>query len=190
MEAQPTPLNTYTSGIGSCIQALPKHVHKLVGNIPTLATPTVWDTTEPTYLIVAMDGSVLFGVRYHSWEISTSDEDIMLTGGESDDGDPLIMISYRSELGGLAAGSAVIGTLTRSGLINIRSVKYVCNNKSAIIASKQQTSDSIFHKTETYYDVISTIHELQAMWCNSLDIKYSWVKGHADKLDREPDKYE
>jgi hypothetical protein len=43
---------------------------------------------------------------------------------------------------------------------------------------------------ETDYHVISTIHELQEMWCNNLDIKYSWVKGHADKLDREPDKYE
>jgi hypothetical protein len=28
------------------------------------------------------------------------------------------------------------------------------------------------------------------MWCNNLEINYSWVKGHADKLDREPDKYE
>jgi hypothetical protein len=28
------------------------------------------------------------------------------------------------------------------------------------------------------------------MWCNNLEIKYSWVKGHADKLEREPDKYE
>jgi hypothetical protein len=28
------------------------------------------------------------------------------------------------------------------------------------------------------------------MWCNNLEIKYSWVKGHPDKLEREPDKYE
>jgi hypothetical protein len=28
------------------------------------------------------------------------------------------------------------------------------------------------------------------MWCNNLEIKYSWVKGHTDKLEREPDKYE
>jgi uncharacterized protein YozE (UPF0346 family) len=93
-------------------------------------------------------------------------------------------------LGGLAAGLAVLGTLTRSGLINIRSVKCVCDNKSAILASKRQPSGRIFHKTETDYDVISTIHELQAMWYNNLDIKDSWVKGRVDKLDREPDKYE
>jgi hypothetical protein len=69
-------------------------------------------------------------------------------------------------------------------------VKCVCDTTSAILESKQQPSDSIFHKTETDYDVISTIHDLQAMWCNSLDIKYSWVKGHKYKLDRELDKYE
>jgi hypothetical protein len=28
------------------------------------------------------------------------------------------------------------------------------------------------------------------MWFNNLDINYSWVKGHVEKLDREPDKYE
>jgi hypothetical protein len=27
------------------------------------------------------------------------------------------------------------------------------------------------------------------MWYNNLEINYSWVKGHAEKLDREPDKY-
>jgi hypothetical protein len=43
---------------------------------------------------------------------------------------------------------------------------------------------------ETYYDVISTIHQLQDMWCNNLEINYSWVKGHADKLDRELNTYE
>jgi hypothetical protein len=107
---------------------------------------------------VATDGPVLFGVGYYSWVIATSEEEILLTGGGPDDGDPLIMTSYRSELGGLSAGLAVLGTLAWSGIINIRSVKYVCDNKSAILASKRQPSNSIFHKTETYFDVISTIH--------------------------------
>jgi uncharacterized protein YozE (UPF0346 family) len=162
----------------------------LVGNIPILDTPRGWDITEPKDIILATDGSVLFGVGYHSWVIATSDEYILLTGGVPDDGDPLLMTSYRSELGGLATGLAVLGTLARSGLINIRLVKCVCDNKSAILASNRQPTDSIFHKMETDFDVISTIQELQEMWCNNLDINYSWVKGHADKLDREPDKYE
>jgi hypothetical protein len=137
-----------------------------------------------------MNGSVLFGVEYHSWVIETSEEEILLTGGGPDDGDPLLMTSDRSEFGGLAAGLAFLGTLARSGLINIRSVKCVWDNTSSILASKRHPSDSIFHKIEIDYDVISTIHELQEMWCNNLDIKYPWVKGHADNLYREPDKYE
>jgi hypothetical protein len=96
VKEQPTPLNTYTFGIGNCIQALPKHTQRLVGNIPTIATPTGWDTTETKYLIVTTDGSVLFGVGYHRWVIVTADEEILLTGGGPDDGDPLIMKSFRS----------------------------------------------------------------------------------------------
>jgi hypothetical protein len=172
VESHSTPLNTYISGIGNCKHALPKHVQRLVGNIvPTLDTPRGWDITEPTDTIVATDGSVLFRVGYHSWVIATPEDDILLTGGGPDGGDPLLMTSYPSEVGGLAAGLAVVGTLARSGLINIRLVKCVCDNKSAILASNQQPSDSIFYKTETDYDVISTIHELQDMWCNNLEIK-------------------
>jgi hypothetical protein len=96
VEAQPTPLNTYISGIGNCIHTLTKHVQRLVGNIPILDTPRGWDITEPKDIIVATDGSVLFGVGYHNWVIATSDEDILLTGGGPDDGDPLLMTSYRS----------------------------------------------------------------------------------------------
>jgi hypothetical protein len=97
VEAQLTLLNTYTSSIGNCIQALPKHVQRLVGNIPFLATPMGWDTTEPKYVIAATEGSVLFGVGYLSWVIASSEEEILLTGGGPDDGDPLPMTSYRSE---------------------------------------------------------------------------------------------
>jgi hypothetical protein len=103
---------------------------------------------------------------------------------------PLLMTSYRSELAVLAVGLAVIGTLAQSGLINIRLVRCVCDNKSAIISSNRQRTDIIFHKRETDVDAISTIQELQEIWYNNLDINYSLVKGHADKLDREPDKYE
>jgi hypothetical protein len=61
----------YTSNIGECFHVLPKHVRRLVGNIPDLDLPADFDCTEPTDLIVATDGSVLFGVGYHSWLIAT-----------------------------------------------------------------------------------------------------------------------
>jgi hypothetical protein len=146
VEEQSTPFNTYTSGIGTCIHTLPKHIQCLVGNIQTLDMPMGCDTTGPKDLIVATDRSVLFGVGYHTWVITTSEEEILITGGGTDDGDPLLMASYRLELGGLAAGLAFLGTLARLGLINIRSVKCVCNIKSEILASNRQPSDSIFHK--------------------------------------------
>jgi hypothetical protein len=99
--------------------------------------PPGWDTTNPKDLIVATDGSVLFSIRYHIWAIATSDEEILLKGGGPDEGNPLLMISYRSEVGGLGAGLAVLCTITPSDLINTRSVKCVCDNKLEIIAIKQ-----------------------------------------------------
>jgi hypothetical protein len=52
----------YQSEIGDSFQSLPKHVRRLVGNIPKLTLPVNLDLTEPQDLIVATDGSVLFDV--------------------------------------------------------------------------------------------------------------------------------
>jgi hypothetical protein len=84
--------------------------------------PDNLDCKEPTDLIMAIDGSVLFGVGYHSWLVSAKDEHILLHVGGSEDGAPLYMSSYRYELGCICAGLAVIGVLARSGRINIKSV--------------------------------------------------------------------
>jgi hypothetical protein len=32
---------------------------------------------------------------------------------------------------------------------------------------------------------LATITNLQEEWCNGINIKYAWVRGHADSLDRE-----
>jgi hypothetical protein len=79
----------YKSAIGECFHALPKHVRQVVGNIPDIEFPDNLDCTEPTDLIVATDGSVLFSVGYHSSLVSTKDEHILLHGRGTDDGAPL-----------------------------------------------------------------------------------------------------
>jgi hypothetical protein len=93
------PLVPYTTNIGCCIKALPRHIKRLIGDIPTLRTPSGWDPTIPVNIIIATDGSVTLGVGYHSWIVATEDEDILLQGGGPDDGDIFLMQSYRSELG-------------------------------------------------------------------------------------------
>jgi hypothetical protein len=45
-------------------------------------------------IIIATDGSVLFGVGYHSWLIATTDEEILMTGGGLDYGAQDQMASY------------------------------------------------------------------------------------------------
>jgi hypothetical protein len=115
---------------------------------------------------------------------------VLLKGGGPDDGDQLIMTSYRSELGGISIGLAVIGTLVRSGKIKVKSVKLVYENEAAVKVCARKRTQSVFHRTEVDHNLVSTIQYLQDTWCQDLDIKYEWVKGHADDLDREPAKCE
>jgi hypothetical protein len=100
------------------------------------------------------------------------------------------MTSYRSALGGIASGLAVIGTLVKSGKIKVKSVKLVCNNEAAVKVCMRKRTQSVFHRTEGDHDLVSTIQYLQDTWCQDLDITYEWVKGHADNLDRELTKCE
>jgi hypothetical protein len=176
------PLVPYTSNTGTCIEALPRQVQRLVGDIPALQTPAGGDPTTPVNIIIDTDGSLTFGV---SWMVTTEDEDILLQGGGSDDGDIFLMQSYRSELGGVAAGLAVLGTLSRPGLINISSATFLCNNEPAVLSTNRPLTDSIFHRIEGDHDLVSTIKDLQENWCSGLAITYEWVKGHADDLNGE-----
>jgi hypothetical protein len=95
------------------------------------------------------------------------------------------MQSYRSELGGVAEGLAVLGTLIRSGIINIASATCLCDNESAFLSTNRPLLDSIFHCIEGDHDLVSTIKDLQEKWCRGLVITYDWVKVHTDDLNRE-----
>jgi hypothetical protein len=55
----------YTSGIGETCSTLPRHIQRLVGNIPELDVPNEMDVTVDQYIIVATEGSLVFGVGYH-----------------------------------------------------------------------------------------------------------------------------
>jgi hypothetical protein len=86
----------YQSKIGDSFHSLPKHVRRLVGNIPQLMLPAYFNPTEPQDLIVATDGSALFYVGYNRWVVSTKDEEIIVSGGGPDDNAPQHMASYQS----------------------------------------------------------------------------------------------
>jgi hypothetical protein len=71
------------------------------------------------------------------------------------------MISYRSDLGGIGSGIAVIGTLVRSGKIEVKSVKLFWDNEAVIKACKRNSTQSVFHRKEGDHYFISTINYLQ-----------------------------
>jgi hypothetical protein len=159
-------------------------MQRLVGNIPDIALSVNFDCTEPMDLIVATYGSVLFSVGYHRWLILTKDEHTLLHGGGPDDGAPLYMTSYRSELGGICAGLAVICVLTRSGRIKIRTVRLICDNEAAVKRRNQKLTSSIYHNRESDWNLLKMLPSLQDEWCKEILTKVQWVKGHADREDR------
>jgi hypothetical protein len=133
-------------------------------------------------IIIATDGVVMFDVGYHGWVLATKDETILLRGGASDDRVQSLMSSYRLELGGIVAGLAVTGTLYHAGTKNIQYVWFICNNESAVTATKWPTSDSIFHNTKGDWELIVTIQDLILRWCDGIAFIFHWVKGHTDLI--------
>jgi hypothetical protein len=67
---------------------------------------------------------------------------------------------------------------------------FLCENESAVLSTNRPLKESIFHRIEGYHELVSTIKDLQENWCCGLDIAYDWVKGHADDLNREPQRAE
>jgi hypothetical protein len=177
-------LHEYTSEFSPAFFELPRHVQHLIGLIPDVITPPVYQEVKFMDIIVATDGSVLFGVGSHGWIIATRDKQILLSGGGPDDGPAHLVPSYRSELGSIVTGMAALGTLFRSGWINTRSVRFLCGNESAVLAAKIPITDSIFFNTKGDWNLIATVHDLLDKWCSDMNIKFLWVKGHANLLNR------
>jgi hypothetical protein len=144
----------YTSYIGETCHTLPRHIQRLVGYIPELDVQNWMGVTEDQYTIFAPDGSVVFGVEYHSWVVATDNKQALLMGGGPDDGDQLFMTSYKSELGGIVSGLAVIYTLVRSGKIKVKTDKFVCDNEAAIKSCKRKCTQTVFHRTEGDHDLV------------------------------------
>jgi hypothetical protein len=160
------PLNLvpYTYNMGTCIESLPRHIGRVVGDIPAMRRTSGWDPTTHVDIIIATDGSVTFGVGYHNWAVAAADEDILLQGGGPDNGDLFLMQSYRSELGGLPSGLEVLRTLRRHGLINIASATFLCDNESTVLSTNMLLIDSVFRRIEGGHDLVSTIKDLQENW--------------------------
>jgi hypothetical protein len=80
------PIVNYQSLLGECLCALSMHVQRLVGSIPPSQLPNEWDATTPVDIIVATNGSVLFGVGYHIWILILNNKEIITPGGVPGDG--------------------------------------------------------------------------------------------------------
>jgi hypothetical protein len=78
---------------------------------------------------------------------------------------------------------AVLGTLFRAGTINIRSVRFLFDNESAVTAARRPKSDSIFRNTKCDWDLIVTIQDLIMRWCKGIAFSSHWLKVNIDLID-------
>jgi hypothetical protein len=60
----------------------------------------------------------------------------------------------------------------------------VCDNEAAVKRCNQKRTSSIYHNTESEWDLLKAFHSLQDKWCKEISTKLQWVKGHADSEDR------
>jgi hypothetical protein len=74
--------------------------------------------------------------------------------------------------------------------MNIQSIRLICDNKSAVTASRRPKLESIFHNTRCDWDLIATIQDLIVRWCKGIALSFHWVKGRADRIDRPLTRYE
>jgi hypothetical protein len=78
---------------------------------------------------------------------------------------------------GLNLGLAVIVFLPRSGWINIRTVRLVCDDEAAAKWCNQKLTSRIYHHTESYWEVLNTFDIIQDEWCKEISTKVQWVNG-------------
>jgi hypothetical protein len=69
-------------------------------------------------------------------------------------------------------------------MIFILGVTLICDKSAGVLASKRDLTPSVFHRTESDFDLIAKIKYLEKEWCRDITISYSWVRGHADRMDR------
>jgi hypothetical protein len=60
----------------------------------------------------------------------------------------------------------------------------VCDNDAAVKWCNQKLNSSIYHNTESDWDLLKTFHSLQDGWYKEIPTKVQWVKGQAGREDR------
>jgi ribonuclease HI len=80
--------------------------------------------------------------------------------------------------------------MARSGKMNIRSVRLMCDNEAAVKQCNEKQTKSVLHNTEGDWDLVSTYRDLKRQWCNNIYVSVRWFKGHADREGLPLTKYE
>jgi hypothetical protein len=69
--------------------------------------------------------------------------------------------------------------------MTIRPIRFMCDNESAVTATRRPKSESILNNTRCDWDLIATIQDLIVRWCKGIALSFHWVKGHTDRIDQQ-----
>jgi hypothetical protein len=61
----------------------------------------------------------------------------------------------------------------------------VCDNEAVVKLCNQKPTASIYHNTESDWDLLKAYHILRDEWCRGISTKVQCVKEHADREGRE-----
>jgi hypothetical protein len=59
----------------------------------------------------------------------------------------------------------------------------IITKDAALLAGRRGLTPSVFHCTESDFDLIATIKYLEKGWFHDIDTSYDWVKGHTDQIN-------
>jgi hypothetical protein len=119
----------------------------------------------------------------HSWLFSNNTKQLLASGAGPTDGHPILMSSYRTELGGILTALYIIHRIcdyyhTLSGKVTL-----FCDNKGAVSSSFKQAIPGISPFLSSDYDLIHLAKHLIAI--TPITVAGEWVKGHYSGNNRK-----
>jgi hypothetical protein len=166
----------------------PEFYQRLIGSKPPIDDHIGFKIAtgmELETLLSCSDGSFdpLHKTGSHGWILATTDKETLAQGAGPADGNPSLMSSYRTELGGLLAILYMIYRICQQYQVTSGKVSYYCDNKGVISNIFSHRTPSITQFLQTDSDLVMEARHLLTLI--PVTILASWVKGHYNGEFRE-----
>ncbi len=119
----------------------------------------------------------------HGWVLASNEQELLLQGAGPDDGHPMLINSYRSELGGLITVLYIIYRICSHYQVASGKMKYYCNNKGVFATVFSPTVPGLTPYLQADAELVMEAKRLISII--PITILAEWVKGHYTGKDKE-----